>query len=362
MPRQLPPDILHLVAYLASQEPPIPQKEIATQLMISPATVHRLIKEAHDNGILKATPTLQLPPERIAEISLRLTSHGELLKDLSSLSRQVVTFLQVVKPAPGQTLREAVAAVAARRIIMDMLPRSSTVAITWGAILRELVRQIEVLRIGHQPLASRSVDFVQVCGDPSGAIADPTLRSSTLVSKLSAAINHSDTSPYTFSVPAAIPARFKGSELNVIRDFIYENGGYAKIFQRDSTLLVSVDHLITSCGNGRAGQDRWLSECAGSAGIHDSELEELTVGNVGGFWLARPNLIKAQRERLDAVNARWTGIRLGDIRSIAIRGGVVLLAIEEHQAEIVLRLVEERLVSRLFLSNRLAERLSEIRR
>ena len=86
------------------------------------------------------------------------------------------------------------------------------------------------------------------------------------------------------------------------------------------------------------------------------------MGNIGGYWLPRKGLNKTQEELLKKINESWNGIVLEDIKLIARRRpGVILVAEQEHKAEIVVNLVKEKLVSVLLISDVLAAGIEKIR-
>jgi len=358
MRRTLPKDAAYKAAYLASIGRS--QKEIAGRLGVSAATANRLLERAVESGVLKPlNPVLKLPPNELRKIKNDLFGRDDLLQKLSALSNGTLQHLEVLESGAGRP--SAVAVAAAQYVLDDIVRAAKFIAVTWGATNRELVRCIEHAAHGREMNLKHTVHFVQVCGDPQLAISDPTLRCSTLVAKLNTAINGTETSPYTFSISASIPGRFTAEQVTIIRDFTHEVGGYSKIFVRTPQglpqLAVKIDCLLTSCGNGRSGQDRWLSECAAIAGLPDRRLEELNGGNIGGYWLAKEGLSKADSRTLEDVNSRWIGIGVDDIKAIAQRGGVILLAAEPYKADTIYRLVRRQLVSHLFISSALERAL-----
>lgn len=361
MRRQLPPDIFEKVAYLASLGRS--HQDIVLQLGVSGATVTRMIDKALADGILRRlAPELKLDRKRKLEIARQLYGQDELLQKLSAISQRTMKHLEVLQVSSHETPLQTVSAAVAAYLLENTFRVAKFVALTWGASTRQIVHSIERAARMRKISSDRRVQFVQVCGDPQGAIENPSLRCSTLVAKLNAAINNSDSSPYTFSVSASIPGRFEGAQVKTIRDFIQEVGAYSKIFESKENgkqrLRFNVDVLLTSCGNGRATQDRWLTECAAVAGMDPNKLEQLTIGNIGGYWLPKEGLSPKDQSALERINQRWNGIVIEDIELIARNGGVVLLAVEAFKAETVFQLVERRLVSHLFISEPLATAMS----
>ena len=366
MPRKIPPkDAVEKAAYLASLGKM--QKEIALILDVTPVTSHRLIMQAKEEGILKElTPELCLDEQRRREIEQTLFGRDVLYKKLANSSNQTLKGLEIFETIDTVSPLLSLASAASSLIVDDILSGVKFVAVTWGNTIREIVRSIEnVTRKRTWPPSSvNQLEFVQVCGDPQGAISEPSLRCSTLVSNLNTAFKDSPNSPYTFSISASIPRRFSSSEVKIIRDFIQEVGGYSNVFSLDQNstprLNVKIDRLLTSCSSGQRGDDRWLSECAKVAGIAEEKLEALTIGNIGGYWLPRQDLTKMDHSLLEDINARWNGIVLDDIKKIAQDGGVILVAAEEYKASIVLHLIQNGLVSRLLISTQLEARITEL--
>jgi DNA-binding Lrp family transcriptional regulator len=361
MRRQLPQGALEKAAYLASIGRK--QHEIADQLGISAATVNRLVRTAERKGILKVlAPELTIEPNRRRQIERDLQGRDALFQKLKVVSRNTLKQLDVLESTRLESPLVTVASAAANYVLEDVLQTAQFVAITWGASTREIVSAIERAAAKRRLPSDLRIQFVQVCGDPQGAIANPSLRCSTLVAKLNSAINNSDSSPYTFSMSASIPGRFTPKQVITIRDYIQEVGGYSKVFTSPKSgrqrLRLEIDVLVTSCGNGRSGEDRWLSECAKVAGIDEGRLERLTIGNIGGYWLPKQDLAPGELKILNKINSRWNGIVVEDIELIARNRGVVLLAAESYKAETVFRLVEHQLVSRLFISDVLEQALS----
>jgi len=353
MPEDTAPELAEKAALLASRGEE--QQAIARRLGVSPATVSRLIEKAVSKGYLRRSfPELLLTNERKRLVTRELEGRDDLFSRLGVLSDGTLKGLSV---EPDEA---SVHSAGARFLLEEVLSFARVIGVTWGRNIENFVDWVENINLKRPAVNRQNIDFVQVCGDPPGAIANPAQRSSTLVAKLNRTINGSDSAPYTFSMSASIPAKFDQATVPTIRDFIQEVGGYSKIFETTQRLKIHVDVLLTSCGSGQIGLDRWLSECAAVAGVPEVELAALTSGNIGGYWLERTGLTRLELKKLARVNASWNGIVKEDIADIASRGSVILLAAEGGKADIILELVRRHLVTHLFLSAILADQLSTI--
>lgn len=364
--KRRPSRAVEKAAYMASEGRK--QTDIATRLNVTPVTVTRLIKEAEKRGILVIRkPELRLDAQTKQDVERELYGSHDLENRLRKLSGDVFVKLAVSHDGPSESALEGVAAIAARYLVNDVLRSGNydNVGVTWGGSNREIVKQIEQqLDSVGLPDPRKAPNLIQVSGDPEGAVAEPTRRSSTLVSKLHSLLKQTANNRFTFSVSSSIPRGLKPEQEKAIRAFIRRSGGYASIFDstavgKPARLKLKLDALVTSCGNGKPGQDRWLEECAKSEEMAQKDLEALTVGNIGGCWLPKATLNRSERKELEGINSRWIGIGIRDIRAIAKRGGVVLVAAESHKAETIIHLVKAQLVSTLFVSSELATALTE---
>ncbi len=359
--KQLPARTLEKVSLLASKGKR--QTDIAKKLAISEPTVHRLLGLACKSKLLEfQPPQLNMSKGEQARLENEIYGRDALFAYLQNRSDGVLKHLAVFDTHAGGVSELATAG--AGYIVERVFSHAKVVALTWGHTIRELVAAIRDHVSGRRAgnLYEHRLKFVQACGDPQAAVGNPSLRSSNLVATLSEVINGEAHSTYTFSMSASIPHFFKDEEVATIREFIRCIGGYSEIFDDRQRLAIAVDTLITSCGIGRLNHDRWLTECAEVAGIPEQKLESLTVGNIGGYWLPRKGLNKTQEELLKKINESWNGIVLEDIKLIARRRpGVILVAEQEHKAEIVVNLVKEKLVSVLLISDVLAAGIEKIR-
>ncbi len=360
----VPPGAMEKAALLASKGRR--QKQIAVDLSISAPTVNRLLAEATRQGILiPRHPQLNVTPDRERELEKQVFGQQALFERLRDLSDNRLQSMEVYPAANSENALAGVTRSAAYYVVDRIIARPRIVAITWGSTMRALVSEIQGVakRSSREKLEQCPPTFIQVTGDPAAAIADPSLRSATFVSDLNTVFGKQTTSKFSYSVSASIPRQYrKRSELKIIREFICGTAGYANVFGLNADgsmqLTPEVDTLLTGC-RGKSGHDGWLVECAENLEISPQKLEDITIGNIGGYWLSRDTNSGAENSIVDELNSRWTGIHRRDIETIARRRGVILVAAEEHKSEIVRHLVREGLVSVLLTSSALADRMGE---
>lgn len=358
----VPPGTMEKAAFLASKGRR--QKQIAADLGVSAPTVNRLLADASKQGILiPRHPKLNVTPDRERELEKQIFGQQALFGRLRDLSDNRLQSMEVYPTASSENALAGVTSNAAYYVVDRFVTRPRTVAITWGSTMRALVSEIQRVakRSSQEKVEPSAPTFIQVTGDPAAAIAEPSLRSAAFVSDLNTVFGKQTTSKFSYSVSALIPRQYrKRSELKIIKDFIGGTAGYSNVFGLNSDgstrLLPEVDTLLTGC-RGELGHDRWLIECAENLEISPRQLEDITIGNIGGFWLPRDTNSGAENNIIDELNSRWTGIHRRDIETIARRRGVILVAAEEHKSGIVRHLVKEGLVSVLLTSSALADKM-----
>lgn len=356
MPRKkLPEELDKKIAYLRSTG--MRRADIANLLSVSPATVQRKIKEATKGDprlLVEQNPELMLTPDEAATIHHSIYDHDRLIEALKKESET----LKDVDIFRTQNFSDA----AAGYLIESILPISSTIAVAWGGTIADIVdaiaRQFPKSSVGKK---GREIKFIQACGEPDKAVTTRRISSSRHVALLNKAINGGKENPYSFPMPAVMPAAIPLEGLEYVKMFIRKSGGYSEIFDDNQRLRVDATALITSCGTGRRDSDSWIPDCAASNDIEAKQLEELTRGNISGYWLPAPDIDGKRQEKLEEINDRWIGIKVDDIKRIAEREpGVVLTTTGEEKAAIVLHLVRSGMVSCLLIDDRLAAGLKKL--
>lgn len=347
----------------------IPKKAIAAQLGYSASMIATLCRTAEDNGLLARAPEFHADDTRKAQIAESIFGNRELLEGLNRRFAGPLRQLHELDDGrlAGEAAQQRMTDIAARSLLVGVLPVGKRIGVAWGPTIGLLVESVRRAMVDRHAVQDTFVDceFVQTCGDPPSAIADPAQRGSTLVAALNASLTGKAHSQFTFSVGASVPEAFSDSELEVIRRYIRGIGGYGQIFgpfKSDAPRLrLKLDMLITSCGSGRVADDRWVAGCAAQEGIATDELERLVVGNIGGIWLPRDGLSNHHQAMLETINTRWNGMALADIRDINMQpGGVVCIALDDSKREVVVELLRRRLVSRLFVSRPIARHLERV--
>jgi hypothetical protein len=89
---------------------------------------------------------------------------------------------------------------------------------------------------------------------------------------------------------------------------------------------------------------------------------------LGGAFIINPAANKADREYVEAVNNRWTGIKEPHFRRCALRArennlpGVTVLAVGAVRAEIVLQCIKLGTINHLILDTDCADELQSLAR
>ena len=358
--------LMKKVAYLASTN--LQNNLIADRLAISASTTTRLLVEARQHNYLAKAPALLIDRAETQEIHDELFGDKKFLKLLKDEFKggQLSDLLIVDNERNKDDSYDWVA----RHLLSEVFPHVSSIGLAWGYSIRKIVRaiydQMEQNYISKNRF--RDLEIVQTCGDSRTAIKEPEMRSSSLVVLLNAALTNSIQGRHTFTVSASIPKIFDQGQLATIQQYISTTGGYADIFkpfpdkkpEGKPRLKIALDSLVTSCGSGQPNNDSWIKDCAIEQKIPPKQLAALVAGNIGGIWLPKDNLKKAELTFLQEINNRWTGMNIADIRRInknSRQGGVICIALENHKLEAVLELLKKDLVRQLIIDKKLMENL-----
>jgi DNA-binding transcriptional regulator LsrR (DeoR family) len=176
-----------------------------------------------------------------------------------------------------------------------------------------------------------------------------------------------DTALSLGAVPDRIPTAFFRDEgaNKVIREFLNCVSGYNQIYSGPSALVHQIDTVLTSVGScyGKSN-DPWLNELVRRDGLKTDKLDRLTRGDIGGVFLPRDGLTPPDRQLVEELNQRWTGISEVHLRecarraSAAGRPGVIILAVGRFKAEVVRESVRRGLVNELIVDQDLAGELA----
>jgi len=131
-------------------------------------------------------------------------------------------------------------------------------------------------------------------------------------------------------------------------------------------LVEHLDAILTSVGSKDQPGRFWSGEFFRQGDIDLSKLRRGAFGDLGGAFIINPAANKADREYVEAVNRRWTGVKETHFRRCALRArennlpGVTVLAVGAVRAEIVLQCVKRGLVNHLVLDSDCAEKLASV--
>ncbi len=336
--------------------------------------VSRLLNRAEELGYLVTPrPQLHCTPDLLDAVRQRFCSSAELLAQLQRLEEQSPD-----RPAGGPCVLRRVTIAHNNRVLGELLEEvfhaARCIGVSWG---RTISHTLGVLR-GHlaerPPRKGDPVEFLPLCGEPLRDRHDPVRYSSTfLADELSRVVNGAapEDHPTLIGVPAVIPPSFReGPELETILRFVGELGDHGRIFGKAdggvAPLVDRVDTILTSIGvPDRRWRGVFLNERVALGEIREEELLRLVTADLGGIIIPRAGLSTAEKERIEGLMRRWTGIQMGHVRRCARdaagtrphRPGVVVLAIGQQRAAAVRRTVELGLVNELVLDAELAEEL-----
>jgi len=194
------------------------------------------------------------------------------------------------------------------------------------------------------------------------------LTSSNLCHILHKAINGSDEGALSLGTAAAyIPAEFGDEEAATIRRFFNCFANYRAIFGSESSkppLIDKLDGIIMSVGSSSSDiYDPWLDDAAKLGGITRNKLDQITLGNIAGFFMPKTDLKNKDHEIVKYINTRWTGINRERIAACALRGareqcaGVIVLASGQKKAAAVRACSKSGLANHIFIDMELADAL-----
>ena len=169
------------------------------------------------------------------------------------------------------------------------------------------------------------------------------------------------------SVAACIPLH-EVSNMPAILSFFHHVHAYAAVFgehgraklRQEGPLIDRLNCVLTSVGTKHLSDD-WIVDAAEAAEMNADSLDKISYGNISGVFLPRPGINRRQKEAVEGINARGTGIKKSHLKQCAARDpGVVVLAIGRGKAEITRETVRQKLVSRLYVDHELKDALLDL--
>ena len=361
------------IAVLAAEHM-MPQADIAELLGVSAATVNRGVKTAIKEDLLVWR---QEVTEKISdEARLRANSRRKItpLKEaLGGLERgrgqPCLQELHVFESGeasqdhdvPIRHFARQAAAYLSKQFIRNEVKH---IGISWGVALLSVM---DVLRatLVNSPREIDPVNCIPIAGSPPEVEQYNKTSSANLAGALSRLLNGSARESSSFSVGGWIPAEFSDPDRAVIRKFCFTSPSYENAFG-DRGIIHKLDCVLTSVGATKDFERPWLKAAAQASTVSLSEFRDLSVGNIAGCFLPVPGLDARGRKVLDSVNERWLGIQFQHLQNCAAEAlrkrspGVVVLAIGEGKAPVVLEAIKHKLVNIVCCDMRLMKRLEQL--
>ena len=347
---------------------------------ISQAVVSRLIKHAEEKGWIERRLIFHeelLPQDRLDELHRLVEPRGlfESLKALGAGSGVGIRTLRIVDSGSSSTNGRAIEAYLSRfgrraaPHVAALIQRSEVFAVTWGSTVSHVIAGLEAetpaMVIRH------AIRFVPVCAEPTAQSSnkDTSSRLAPRLQALTRSTGPSVGTPSLSGVPALIPRRFKGAQMQTIRKFVEQTASYMEVFGGDAPLISKVDSVLTSVGPSSRPMGFIHDELmrAGSTPAQPltrNRLSALVAGDIAGVLLPRPGLSKADLREVQELTQMWTGISRDHLARIAReadaskRPGVIVVSSGATRAEIVAEVVRCGLVNELIIDRQLAERLA----
>jgi DNA-binding transcriptional regulator LsrR (DeoR family) len=380
-PKLADPD-LHAIAaaYLSSQGQS--QADIAKSLLISQSAVSRLMKtEIAKRCLTTPDPVFTCPKDDQVlweKAQSKFFPATELLDSLKPTCREGPSLLRQVRIIYGTTEDSFGPAVVPA--VQEVIAGARIVGVTWGRTISGLLRTLQA-HLAAPIKPEPPLTIFPLCGEPLKHRSDPLrFSSSNLAAQLDELINgqRNEVTPSLAGVPTFIPRQnFTKKETDTIRRFIRLGAGYSQVFGdgdnrgggKSQALVERADTILTSVGvveGSRRGI--FMKERVELGDLTDDQLVNWVVGDIGGVMIPRRGLVEAQEKAVDEMNSRWTGFSHDHLKKCAARAvqhdekpGVVVFAAGPQRVDMVLRIVEENLVSQLIVDRALgAELLARI--
>ena len=376
MPRQqkLDPREVEMIAVLHAEHM-MPQADIAVLMDHNPTRVNRAVMEAKRDGLIvrRLEVTEKVSEEsRLAANNLRaITPLKEALRALEQ-GKEEPCLQELYVFDSGKTSQDhdepvrrfarPTAAYLSRQLIKGNVKH---IGISWGVALLSLVDVLRVTLSNH-PRKADSVICIPIAGSPPEVEAYNKTSSAHLAGALSRILNGSAQAAFSFSVGGWIPAGFSARECAAIRKFCFASPSYEKAFKDHGGIVHQLDCVLTSVGATKDVERPWFKAAAQASTVSLDEFRDLSVGNIAGCFLPVPGLDARGRKVLDSVNQRWLGIQISHLQHCAATAlrkrtpGVVVVAVGEGKAPVVLEAIKHKLVNIVCCDMRLMKRLEEL--
>lgn len=366
---------------VAVGENPPTQTEIAESLKISQTAVSRLLNKAREKKWL--AERVELAPRNftasdqeahrdaksflyrgIGADTLRSYCKNEVLRHVTVIRRDP----QAGKDASDADLVKAFGKGAVRKV-MELARSADKIGVAWGKRLHSLVVALEKLSLGA-PRSAKPIEFVPVCGDPLGEIAE--VSSTRLTARLHDIFNGPSTAQQSLyaltGVPAFVPVKFLPKELKTVEKLLRTLEDYNAIFPpwktsssaKSGYRILELDMLLTAVGSAKSALGYSRDRLVKFAGIERTELERRVVGDIGGILIPAPG--PANVARVEKWSKFWTGMKREHLSAMVDRvghdqPGIVVLAQSADRVKIVLELVHLGLIHELIIDDSLSDAL-----
>jgi DNA-binding transcriptional regulator LsrR (DeoR family) len=354
--------------------------EVARHLDLSEAEVSRLKNEAEQAGSLRLTCQVsKAVRDRVEDMFFpHRAALDQALAELAGGRRRpaawVVNSGSTARDRAGYDRRLRRFALEAAPVLAPLVGRGRTIGLTWGKTLDCLIGALR--GVVKPPRPGRPGTVVPLAGV---LVNDPKVHySATSLAAQLAEVLAGDAAdaPSLGAVPARIPAYFAGGthavspdEAAVLRRFVEGIPGYRQVFlgsDDDPPLVDRMTVVLSSvgCDYEKSG-DPWLMEMLTWERLSKDDLGRLTVGDIGGVFLPHPQATRKDRDDLDRLNRRSTGVTFAQLLSVADRArkdrtapGVVVAAVGSWKAGVVRECVRLGLANGLIVDHSLGAALA----
>jgi DNA-binding transcriptional regulator LsrR (DeoR family) len=363
------------------------QNEIAKMLNLHPTFVSRILSNEGKEYVYEEKRFLseKVPPQLMDKVMKRV-SQSKLIELLyhaairhGNMRGPVLRVFGCDAPFDDVQGRMNELGKRAAPYVRSLLLRSHHCGLTWGGMLRSTVSALRALNIPPPWKKEKdgAIECIPLSGEPLGN--DPTnFSSSSLAHDLGNIINGENyNAPSLAMVPAFVPEGFASQELEGVWKLIKLVESYNQIFgpqdssRSEKPMAGRLDMILTSVGPAQRALGFGKGSLFETGKLPFKELRNLIIGDVGGVCIARPKLSKKNKERLNGVSTRWTGLRLEHLEHCARRArshndlskappGVVVISGGKERAQFVFEIIKLGLVNHLIIDDALEMELERI--